>query len=184
MLPSESLEGLLNALTFGGGGGAKIESIQRGITTVEAAGLSVQITPVDISRAFVIAQSLNRAMYVSYNLFAAYVLSSGNYVNLSRGVDNVGFNVYWEVVEFASGVSVQHIEVTMTNEATRSITISPVDPSRTFVVASCKTDYSNTGYSGAYGAIAKAVLTDAQTITVTREAGSTTTAHIYVVEVE
>lgn len=148
MLPTGAgdMESIVWGLILGGGGGAQIKQVQRGAVTFPQDGTSAYatISAIDPSKAFLVFRK-------SYAQPVPKSAGSSAFAIMGKihGPTQIGFHrpagvigqtpIDWEVVEFARGISVQTVETSLAdNVSSRTVTISPVDPARTFLIHSWK----------------------------------------------
>lgn len=136
---------LLDAQTFGGRGGAKIRSVQYGVTDLPqtVAAVNVTISAVDLSKAIVLVTPIH-AMTGTVSISPADgcvmgVLLDSTTLQMSRVSTRWAARARWTVIEFeGEGVSVQTVQGTLDSNPSTDITISPVDVNRSFAVLSWK----------------------------------------------
>lgn len=184
------VEGLLNSLTFGGGGAA-IKGVQRGQSEMTSTSLDVTISAVDLSKACVlvrlVAPTSNTATEVSQVLASVQLLNSTT-LRFTRGSggSSTRLGVSWQVIEFAAGASVQQVIVSLASVTSTTVTITTVDTSKTFLFLSQHSGpISGTSISSVIGYSMWADFVDGSTLRVSR--GLSTGTHVaivFVVEVK
>lgn len=146
-------------LPSAGGGGAVIKSVQRGATAILAGQTSsvVTVSQVDVSKSFIKIYSSASPVGTEYMYSVMPMADITNSTTLtfsrsSGAVASQNVNVYWEVVEFESGVSVQK-GAASTSNISFDVTISPIDTSRSFLVFSASSTSSSQNLSSAHAAL-------------------------------
>lgn len=102
----------------------------------------VTITGVDTSKCFVLVSQAANSNSGCFNQVRGYMIN-GTTLRVQRGTANAAYVAYvaWQVIEFASGVSIQSGQLT-TSAASHDVTISTVDLTKSFVVFSLSTGSS------------------------------------------
>lgn len=128
-----------------GVGGAKIKRVLRGTATFPQDGIDVYVTigPIDPSKSFLVFSKMMAPPVVSIGGAAFPVMGKihgPTQIRFHRATNHVGQTpINWFVIEFARGVSVQTIQTSLSTSATsQTVTISPVDPAKAFVLHSWK----------------------------------------------
>ncbi len=122
--------------------GAVIKSVQRGNAGMSDGPIRITIASVDLSKSFVKVSSTGYPGYSPVLAFIKGVLENSTTIVFTRETYDASKYVSfsWEVVEFADGVSVQS-GVFFTSVSNPSITVSPVDLMKSFIIFS----FSSTG---------------------------------------
>jgi hypothetical protein len=118
-------------------------TVQRGITSVNNASTNVTISTVDLTKSFAIV-TLMSAGWASYNDYnyeecVKASLSSSTTLNLAIQTRTFSQTVAWQVIEY-DACTVQQINYTIPSTSiTSDLSISSIDPLRTFVCGSFST---------------------------------------------
>ncbi len=144
---------ILNGISiFGKNGtlipGAVLNSIQSGVCYLDGSyGKDVTITSVDRSKAFLVFSYQTPVASPATSLVRGS-LSSDDTISFRTGaIDPIDVHVVWQVLEFTSRVSVQYgTGYIPAGTSAGSETISPVDTSRTFVIATFSTGETSPDY--------------------------------------
>ena len=139
-----------------GGGGAVIKSVQRGSATIVAGQISavVTVSQIDVSKSF-IKIYLNASQVGTeymYNVTPLAEITDSVTLTFSRvsgSVASPSVNIYWELVEFDLGVSIQRGMASTSND-TLDVTISTIDPSKSMVFFSMKSRSSSQNITSAH----------------------------------
>jgi hypothetical protein len=128
-------------------------SVQRGTTSVTASPLSVAITAVDRTRSFVLTSwQKPGATYGADDSLRAR-LTSDTTLELSHGTGSFDGVADWQVVTM-DAASVQSGDVTLGGAAaSATVTVSAVDPARTFLLASWTSNGNGIGPNAIRGRI-------------------------------
>jgi hypothetical protein len=131
-------------------GGAALKSVQFGTTTPSdgTSSINVTITPVDLSRT-VLYFTTGGGANVLYPGLRGYLSASNTIVFDWGDTARVPWSIYWFVVEFSSGVTVQH----GTDSGAGcffNVTISAVDRAKSFALASAYTSGASPQDTRAY----------------------------------
>lgn len=159
-----------------GGGGSNIKSIQRGTTLLNATTTNVSISAVDLTKSVVILSVESGGSGASFILAKGVLTTS---TNLELDIDASGYcTVYWQVIEFINIKSLQSGNK-ITALASDSITISPVNLTRSVVFHSYKTSEVDTSLTFGHVGLA---LTTATNISVIQYGAKNKDIQWYVVE--
>lgn len=142
------IESIVYGLILDGGGGARIKSVQRGIGEVPAmqVALTVSISPVNLTRAIATLMQKADLWYSAAGSYCSIKLDTSSVRIERRRAQGNSPDVAWQVIEFAEGVTVQHLSV-YAGTMTTNVTISPVDMNRAFVLATFRSGSQNDYYS-------------------------------------
>lgn len=182
MLPiagAGDIEAIVWGLILGGGGGAKIKSVQTGEVLLANGGdtnLNITIAAVDLSKSFAILQIRGSAVDTVRDGRVRATLTNTTTLNLRREGNDASLRIRWHVVEFQGEAAVQQI---VTPSHTGEATISPVDLNKAFVVVSNSS--TSTSPADMHRGVIQAWLKDSTTVAWGGD--GYTTATIFVVEV-
>lgn len=127
------------------GGGAVVKSVQRGVATILAGQTSAAVTvsQIDTSKSFV--KTYSSASQVGteymYSVMPLAVITDSVTLTFSRANGSVAsqnLSIFWELVEFDHGVSIQS-GIANTSNAVLDVTISTIDPSKSMVFFTMQT---------------------------------------------
>ena len=143
-------------LPSAGGGGAVIKSVQRGVATILAGQTSAAVTvsQIDTSKSFVkiYSSATQVGTEYMYSVIPLAEITNSTTLTFSRNTGSVAsqnVSVFWELVEFASGVSIQS-GIANTSNAALDVTISTIDPSKSMVFFSMKSGSSSQNITSAH----------------------------------
>jgi len=170
MLPiAGDIESIVYGLILGGGGGgARVKKVQRGTTDLSGTSVDITISAVELTRTIVLIQWTTGAFSKAASFHVGAALTASTTLRLQRYSSGTTCTVTWEVIEFAEGVTVQHLSTSPSGD-TATVTISPVDIDRSFVICTYRqteNDYFS-DLGAAVGTRAKAALTAPDTVTLT-----------------
>jgi len=156
--PSGSVEGL--SLYNSVSGGSNIKSIQRGFTALDGSTTSktVTILAVDTTKAIIKVYYYNAGAAAVYTAIQA-IISSATSFSLIRGdINGSTCSIYWEVIEFNNVKSLQK----GTYGGFGTISITSVNLSKSFIIASWYANAYATSLFQGYGLTAANQITIAQ----------------------
>lgn len=143
-------------LPSAGGGGAVIKSVQRGSAGILAGQTStvVTVSQVDVSKSFIKIYSSATQVGTEYmnSVLPLAEITNSTTLTFSRSTGSVAsqnVTVFWELVEFASGVSIQS-GIANTSNAVLDVTISTIDPSKSMVFFSMKSGSGSQNITSAH----------------------------------
>lgn len=121
--------------------GGGIKSVQRGTATVTSSGTNVPISPVNVNNCLLLLTTVNQASGSPNQGIARGTVTSSTNINL---VLNSGTApVRWQLIEFNSAKSRQTGQLSLpSTTGTTTVTISPINPSKSLIVASLTTSIS------------------------------------------
>ena len=164
-------------------------TVQRGQSTIAGAGSSVvpTLSAVNLARSFARGSGThNESTGVLADAFLSFELTSTTALTIARaGTGATGVIVEWEVVEFGADSAVQSVAVSLADtDGSDADTITSVNTDNSFVLIPHSQNYgrNNSVGSTAQNAVITSALTNATTITTTRDGtGGQLDATLYVV---
>ncbi len=134
-----------------GGGGVKLKSLQRGVTSLNSlASSSVAITTVDLSKAVLFLSNSNgynsgrsQGQGINYGVYGVLSASSiALYDPGQYGSENIAKGIVWQVAELEGLKSVQRgVTTCNVTNATTTASITSVDRSKSILVVSASNGY-------------------------------------------
>lgn len=150
-------------LTGQGGGGSNIKSIQRGTLTLTTTSADVTIS--EISENSSIVKIYNKPKtsvdIQARNACIKTKITSSTNINFAKNTSGNDVDIFWEAIEFKNIKSIQRGDYRITTQGVlESITISAVDLSKSFIVAS----WTSTGANSNTAAVMDIAYLDSETV--------------------
>jgi hypothetical protein len=150
-----------------GPSGSSIKSVQRGATQIDSGQntKTLSISSVDLSKAVVKFTAYNPAETDPANcaIRVFFIDHQQLYFIMRANVDILAVQIFWEVIEFNNVKSIQRGSVTSIAGGGQTITISEINPAKSFVFASHS--HTLTGAAIVRAMVQKLCITDSTTLT-------------------
>ncbi|MEP2671482.1 MAG: hypothetical protein ABJH04_20935, partial [Cyclobacteriaceae bacterium] len=140
---------LLLSTVVGSSFGAELYRKQSGTVSLTGASVSVPIEPVCMSNSFMVF-SMSVDNTSPDNFLVGGEIASSASLNFERDGSTGTVTIKWQVFEFSSGVTVQH--GSSTNVGNTAVSISSVDLTKSFVIATGRNNGSQYGSDDGFSA--------------------------------